>query len=133
MCSSDLAVREFTQGRGADVILDMVGGGYVERNIQCAAVDGRMVQIAFLQGSAVSVNLMPLMLKRLTLTGSTLRARSEAFKAALASAVEQNVWPLVEGGSVKVVMARQFPLSEAAEAHRLMESSAHIGKIVLLV
>ena len=127
------AVREFTGGRGADLILDMVGGDYIQRNIQCAAEDGRIVQIAFLQGSAVSVNLMPLMLKRLTLTGSTLRARSPAFKAALANAVEQNVWPLLESGRVKVVMAERFALTDAADAHRLMESSAHVGKIVLRV
>jgi NADPH2:quinone reductase len=126
------AVREFSGGRGADLILDMVGGDYIQRNIQCAAEDGRIVQIAFLQGSAVSLNLMPLMLKRLTLTGSTLRARPESFKAALASSVEHNVWPLVEAGRVRVVLARRFDLAEAAEAHRLMESSAHIGKIVLI-
>jgi len=127
------AVREFTGGRGADLILDMVGGDYIQRNIQCAAEDGRIVQIAFLQGSAVSLNLMPLMLKRLTLTGSTLRARSAGFKAALANAVEQNVWPLLESGRVKVVMAERFALADAADAHRLMESSTHIGKIVLRV
>jgi putative PIG3 family NAD(P)H quinone oxidoreductase len=126
------AVREFSAGRGADLILDMVGGDYIQRNIQCAAEDGRIVQIAFLQGSAVSLNLMPLMLKRLTLTGSTLRARPESFKAALATSVEQNVWPLIEAGRVKVVLAKRFNLADAAEAHRLMESSAHIGKIVLV-
>jgi putative PIG3 family NAD(P)H quinone oxidoreductase len=126
------AVREFSAGRGADLILDMVGGDYIQRNIQCAAEDGRIVQIAFLQGSAVSLNLMPLMLKRLTLTGSTLRARPENFKAALATSVEQNVWPLIEAGRVKVVLAKRFNLADAAEAHRLMESSAHIGKIVLV-
>ena len=126
------AVREFSAGRGSDLILDMVGGDYIQRNIQCAAEDGRIVQIAFLQGSAVSLNLMPLMLKRLTLTGSTLRARPESFKAALATAVEQNVWPLIEAGRVKVVLAKRFKLADAAEAHRLMESSTHIGKIVLI-
>jgi NADPH:quinone reductase len=125
-------VRELTGGRGADLILDMVGGEYVQRNIQCAAEDGRIVQIAFLQGSGVSLNLMPVMLKRLTLTGSTLRARSEAFKAALARAVEQHVWPLVESGRIKAVVARRFALSDAADAHRLMESSSHIGKILLI-
>lgn len=126
------AVREFSQGRGADLILDMVGGDYIARNIQCAAEDGRIVQIAFLQGSAVSVNLMPVMLKRLRFTGSTLRARSAEFKAELARDVEQNVWPLVEAGQVRVVIERCYPLAEAAEAHRLMESSAHVGKIVLV-
>ena len=126
------AVRDFSGGRGADLILDMVGGDYIQRNIQCAAEDGRIVQIAFLQGAAVSLNLMQLMLKRLTLTGSTLRARPESFKAALATAVEQNVWPLIEAGRVKVVLATRFKLADAAEAHRLMESSTHIGKIVLI-
>jgi NADPH2:quinone reductase len=126
------AVREFTDGRGADLILDMVGGDYIQRNIQCAAEDGRIVQIAFLKGAASPVNLMPVMLKRLTFTGSTLRARSEAFKAALARAVEQHVWPLVESGRIKVVVGGRFPLADAAEAHRLMESSAHIGKILLI-
>jgi NADPH:quinone reductase-like Zn-dependent oxidoreductase len=127
-----VAVKTFTDGRGADLILDMVGGEYVQRNMQCAADDGRIVQIAFLQGSAVSLNLMPVMLKRLTFTGSTLRARPEPFKAALARAVEQNVWPLLESGRVRVVMAARFPLAEAADAHRLMESSTHTGKIVLV-
>jgi putative PIG3 family NAD(P)H quinone oxidoreductase len=126
------AVREMTGGRGADVILDMVGGDYIQRNMQCAAEDGRIVQIAFLQGSAVSLNLMPVMLKRLSFTGSTLRARPEAFKAALARAVEQNVWPMIESGRIKVVVAARFALSEAAQAHRLMESSTHIGKILLI-
>lgn len=126
------AVRDFSGGRGANLILDMVGGDYIQRNIQCAAEDGRIVQIAFLQGAAVSLNLMPLMLKRLTLTGSTLRARPESFKAALATAVEQNVWALIEAGRVKVVLSNRFKLADAAEAHRLMESSAHIGKIVLI-
>jgi NADPH2:quinone reductase len=125
-------VRERTGGRGVDLVLDMVGGDYIQRNIACAAEDGRIVQIAFLRGSTVSVNLMPLMLKRLTLTGSTLRARPEPFKAALARAVEQHVWPLVESGQVKVILERRFALSDAAESHRLMESSAHIGKIVLV-
>ena len=111
----------------------MVGGDYIARNLQAAAEDGRIVQIAFLQGSNLQLNLMPLMLKRLTLTGSTLRARSVAFKTALARAVEQNVWPLVEAGTVRVPIFRCFPLAEAAAAHALMESSAHIGKIVLAV
>ena len=127
------AVKAFSGGHGADLILDMVGGEYVQRNIQCAAEDGRIVQIAFLQGAAVSLNLMPVMLKRLTITGSTLRARPVSFKSGLAQEVEQNVWPLVEAGRVRVVLARSFELSEACEAHRLMESSAHIGKIVLRV
>jgi putative PIG3 family NAD(P)H quinone oxidoreductase len=125
------AVTSFTDGRGADLILDMVGGEYIQRNIQCAADDGRIVQIAFLQGASASLNLMPVMLKRLTITGSTLRARSVAFKSGLAREVEQNVWPLLEAGRVRVVLERSFDLAEAADAHRLMESSAHVGKIVL--
>ena len=125
------AAREFGGGAGVDLILDMVGGDYIARNVQAAAEDGRIVQIAFLQGSNVQLNLMPLMLKRLTLSGSTLRARSIAFKAALARAVEQNVWPLVEAGRVRVPIFRRYPLAEAAAAHALMESSTHIGKIVL--
>jgi putative PIG3 family NAD(P)H quinone oxidoreductase len=127
------AAREFSDGRGIDLILDMVGGEYLQRNVRCAAEDGRIVQIAFLQGANVSLDLMPLMLKRLTLTGSTLRARPVAFKSALAGAVERHVWPLVESARVRVVLDRVFPLEQAATAHALMESSAHVGKIVLSV
>jgi NADPH:quinone reductase-like Zn-dependent oxidoreductase len=126
------AVLATSGGRGADVILDMVGGDYVQRNIRCAAPDGRIVQIAFLRGASATLDLMPLMLKRLTFTGSTLRARTVAFKSALARAVEQQVWPLVESGRVRPLIHRCYPLHEAARAHALMESSAHIGKIVLL-
>jgi NADPH2:quinone reductase len=125
------AAREFGAGHGVDVVLDMVGGDYLQRNMACAAEDGRIVQIAFLQGAKLQIDLMPLMLKRLTLTGSTLRARPIGFKTALARAVLENVWPLVEAGRVKVVLSRVFPLADAAAAHALMESSAHIGKIVL--
>ncbi len=124
-------VKGVTAGRGADVILDMVGGDYIQRNIACAAEDGRIVQIAFLQGPKAALNLMPLMLKRLTLTGSTLRPRSAAFKAALAREVEEKAIPLVSRGAVKVVIDSSFPLERAAEAHRRMESSEHMGKIVL--
>ena len=127
------AVRGFGDGHGADVILDMVGAGYMQRNITAAAVDGRIVQIAFLQGSRIELELMPLMLKRLILTGSTLRARSLEFKGALARAVEQNVWPLVESARLRPVIHQVFPLAEAAAAHALMESGTHIGKIVLQV
>jgi putative PIG3 family NAD(P)H quinone oxidoreductase len=124
-------LREETGGRGVDVILDMVGGNYVDRNIQLAAIDGRIVNIAYLQGSQVEANLMPLMLKRLVLTGSTLRAREPSFKSALTSAVRAAAWPWIEAGEVRPVIHREFPFSEAAEAHRLMESSAHIGKLIL--
>ncbi len=127
------AVKDETGGKGADVILDMVGGDYVARNIAALAADGRMVSIAFLKGAKVEVNLMPVMLKRLTLTGSTLRPRSVEFKAAIAQRLREKVWPLIETGRIKPVIHATFPLARAAEAHRLMESSAHIGKIVLEV
>jgi NADPH:quinone reductase len=125
--------REATGGRGADVILDMVGGDYTPRNLQCLAVEGRLVQIAFLRGPKVEVDLMPLMQKRLTFTGSTLRPRTVAEKGALARAVREHVWPLLERGEARPVIFQTFPLDAAAEAHRLMESSRHIGKIVLTV
>jgi putative PIG3 family NAD(P)H quinone oxidoreductase len=124
-------VRDLTDGAGVDVILDMVGGDYIARNIKALAPDGRLCQIAFLGGSKAVVDFLPMMLKRLTLTGSTLRPRPVEFKAAIARALEKNVWPLVEKGAVKPVLFKTLPLAQAAEAHRLMESSAHIGKIVL--
>jgi NADPH:quinone reductase len=125
-------ILEKTQGRGIDVILDMVGGDYVERNIRCAARDGRIISIAFLKGSKVELDLLPMMLKRLTLSGSTLRPRSVEEKAAICRALENNVWPLIASGSIKPHIHRTFPLADAARAHALMESSEHIGKIVLL-
>ncbi|MGF1610269.1 MAG: NAD(P)H-quinone oxidoreductase [Kiloniellales bacterium] len=124
-------VKEATGGKGVDVILDMVGGDYIARDIAALAPDGRLVFIAFLGGPKAEVNFLPVMLKRLTITGSTLRARSVAFKGAIAQALKAKVWPLIEAGKVKPVLYKSFPLAEAAEAHRLMESSAHIGKIVL--
>lgn len=127
------AIREATGGRGVDVILDMVGGDYVPRNLDILAVEGRLVQIAFLHGPKVEVNLMPLMLKRLTLTGSTLRARSVEQKAAIARALREKVWPLLESGEVRPVIDHIFSLQEATEAHRRMESNRHIGKLVLRV
>ena len=111
----------------------MVGGDYIGRNYDAAAVEGRIVQIAFMGGPKAEVNFMRLMLKRLHHTGSTLRARSNADKGAIAAAVEANALPLVAAGKVKPVMFRTFPLREASKAHALMESSAHIGKIVLEV
>jgi NADPH2:quinone reductase len=126
-------IAEATGKRGVDVILDMVGGGYVARNLQILATDGRLVQIAFLTGSKVEVNLLPLMLKRQTLTGSTLRPRSVKEKGAIAAALRAQVWPLLEAGKVAPVIHATFPLAKAADAHRLMESGAHIGKIVLVV
>ncbi len=125
------AAKAATGGRGCDVILDMVGGDYVARDIRAAAPDGRIVQIAFLRGAKVSLDLTALMLKRLTLTGSTLRAREPAFKAAIAAALGAKVWPLIEAGRIRPVIDSTFPLRDAARAHARMESSAHIGKIVL--
>jgi NADPH2:quinone reductase len=124
-------VKEATGGRGADVILDMVGGPYVEKNLRALAVEGRLVQIAFLQGSKVTLDLVHLLLRRQTITGSTLRPRSVAEKAAIARALHEKVWPLIETGKVRPIIDRIFPLPEAAAAHRLMESSRHVGKILL--
>lgn len=126
-------IRQATGGRGVDVVLDMVGGDYVARDIDIMAPDGRHVSIAFLKGPKVTLNLFPVMTKRLTITGSTLRARPVEEKGRIAAAVRATVWPLVEQGAVRPVMHAAFPLEQAAEAHRLMESSAHIGKIVLTV
>lgn len=124
-------VKDKTGGAGVDVILDMVGGSYIERNISCLAMEGRLVNIAFLNGSVAELNFMPIMLKRLTLTGSTLRPQSVAAKAAIAKSLKQHVWPLLESGKIKPVIDTVFPLAEASKAHALMESSTHIGKIVL--
>jgi NADPH2:quinone reductase len=123
--------KQATQGRGVDLILDMVGGDYVGRNYEAAAVDGRIVQIAFVASSRVTVDLMRLMLKRLTHTGSTLRARAVADKAAITRAVEKNVLPLIASGRVKPLIDSTFPLKQASAAHARMESGKHIGKIVL--
>ena len=122
-----------TGGRGVDVILDMVGGDYIQKDIKLLAPDGRLVNIAFLKGSKAEVNLLPVMLKRLTLTGSTLRPRSVAEKGAIARALEEKVWPLLATSRVRPVIEGRFPLTRAADAHRLMEAGAHIGKIVLVV
>jgi putative PIG3 family NAD(P)H quinone oxidoreductase len=125
--------KQATGGRGADVVLDIVGGDYIERNYEAAAMDGRVLQIAFQGSSKATVDFRRLMLKRLTHTGSTLRSRPIGEKAAIARAVEVKVWPLLASGQVKPVIYRTFPLAEAAAAHALMESSTHIGKIVLTV
>jgi NADPH2:quinone reductase len=125
------ATRQASAGRGADLILDMVGGPYVAKNYAAAAESGRIVQIAFLEGAIVNHDLRPLMMKRLTHTGSTLRPRTLGEKAAIAQALEANVWPLLESGRCKPIIDSRFPLREAAAAHRRMETSAHIGKIVL--
>jgi NADPH2:quinone reductase len=127
------AVKAETQGRGVDVILDMVGGDYVDRNIRSAADDARIVIIALQKGSAIQADLMRLMMKRLTLTGSTLRARTNAVKAGIARGLEEKVLPLLRAGTVKVPIDSTFPLQLAADAHRRMEEGQHVGKIVLTV
>ncbi|MCP8940169.1 NAD(P)H-quinone oxidoreductase [Alsobacter sp. SYSU M60028] len=125
--------KQATGGRGVDVILDMVGGDYIQRNYEAAAMDGRVVQIAFQGSSVAEVDFRRIMLKRLTHTGSTLRSRSVAEKAAIAAELEARVWPLVGPGRVRPLVHATFPLEQAAQAHALMESGAHIGKIVLTV
>ena len=127
------AAKAATGGRGVNLILDMVGGDYINRNYDAAAESGRIVQIAFLNGPKAEVNFSRLMLKRLTHTGSTLRPRTIPEKAAIARELEEKVWPLLTEGRCKPVIHARFPLAQAAEAHRLMESNAHIGKIVLMV
>ncbi len=126
-------LKQATDGNGVNVILDMVGGDYIPRNIKSLAVEGRLVQIAFLKGSRVELDTAPIMRKRLTFTGSTLRPRSRAEKADIAQALQDKVWPLLDQGLCHPVIHATFPLEEAAEAHRLMESSKHIGKIMLEV
>ena len=126
------AVGEVTDGRGVDVVLDMVGGDYIARNIDAMAVGGRHVSIAFLRGPQAQLNMLPVMLKRLLLTGSTLRARELDFKTAIAEALLHHVWPLLEAGQVKPQIFRTFPFEDAASAHALMETSDHMGKLVLL-
>src|SRR5450755_831666 len=126
-------VKTATSGAGANVILDMVGGDYIERNYDAAAMDGRVVQIAFLGGPKATVNFAKLMMKRLHHTGSTLRPRTNADKAAMVAAIEAKVMPLLRDGRVKPLMDSTFPLERAADAHRRMETSEHIGKIVLAV
>jgi NADPH2:quinone reductase len=126
-------VKDLTGGKGVDVILDMVGADYIERNIKSLATEGRLVHIGFQKGSKAEVNFMPVMLKRLTVTGSTLRIQSVESKGRIARALKENVWPLIEKGAIKPVIHATFPLAEAAKAHALMESNQHIGKIVLTV
>jgi NADPH2:quinone reductase len=124
-------VKTATGGKGANVILDMVGGSYIARNYEAAAPQGRIVQIAFMEGSKVQIDFMRLMLKRLSHMGSTLRSRPGAEKAAIAASLKEHVWPLIEAGKVKPVMDSSFPLVDAAKAHARMETSAHVGKIML--
>ena len=118
---------------GANLILDMVGGPYIPRNLRALAEDGRLVQIAFLQGPKAEVNFAPAMVRRLTITGSTLRPQSDAAKARIAEELLAHVWPLLDAGRIAPVMDSEFPLDDAAGAHARMESSEHIGKIVLRV
>jgi NADPH2:quinone reductase len=120
------------QEGGANVILDIVGGPNIEKNFKAASHDARIIQLAFALGSKVEVNLMPIMLKRLTYTGSTLRTRPPSFKARIANELESQVWPHIESGRIKVVISRTFALAEASQAHALMESAAHVGKILLV-
>jgi NADPH:quinone reductase len=125
-------VRAATAGAGADLVLDMVGGDYVSRNLEVLAVEGRLVQIAFLRGGRVEVNLAPLMQKRLTFTGSTLRPRTPQEKGAIARALHQHVWPRFERGELRPVIHATFPLERASEAHAMLEAGEHVGKIVLV-
>jgi putative PIG3 family NAD(P)H quinone oxidoreductase len=127
------AARAATGGKGVDVTLDMVAGDYTERNIAAAAEEGRIVQIAVLGGAEIKINIARVMMKRVTLTGSTLRPRTREAKAGFARALEAKVWPLLASGKVGVVMDSTFPLAKAADAHRRLESGAHVGKVVLVV
>jgi NADPH2:quinone reductase len=126
------AVKAATDGAGVDVILDMVGGDYIAKNLALLAPDGRLCIIAFLHGPKAEVNFLPVLVKRLTIGGSTLRPRPVAFKAAIARDLEEKVWPLIANGKIRPVVHQTFALAEAAEAHRVMEASTHIGKIVLV-
>jgi putative PIG3 family NAD(P)H quinone oxidoreductase len=128
------AIRRLTENHGVDVVLDMVGAPYFHRNLRCLAMDGRLVQIAFLQGSKVETfDLMPVMTRRLTITGSTMRPRSTAQKGEIAEALRQNVWPVLAHGRCGPAIFTSFPLAEVAKAHALMETSQHVGKIMLRV
>ena len=127
------AVKAFTDGKGVNAVLDMVGGDYVARNLECLADDGRHVTIAFQRGAKVEIDISQLMRRRLTMTGSTLRARSADFKAALADEIHRTLWPRLNEGAWKPAMDQSFPLAEAAAAHARMQAGAHVGKIVLEV
>jgi len=126
-------IKALTDNAGVNVVLDMVGGSYTPRNLSLLAKEGRLIQIAILGGPKTEINWIPVMLRRLTLTGSTLRSRPIAVKAAIAKALQAKVWPLVDSGKIRPVIHATFPLEEAAEAHRVMEEGHHIGKLVLLV
>jgi NADPH2:quinone reductase len=126
-------IEKLTAGHGVDVILDMIGGDYFQRNLKCMTPDARLVQIAVQNGAKAEINLVPIMLKRLIITGSTLRARETAFKAKIAKNLYEQVWPLLKYGQIKPIIHATFSLTDAAKAHALMESSQHIGKIILTV
>ena len=126
-------IKQLTGHQGVNVILDMIGGDYFPRNLQCMDYDARLVQIAIQNGAKAEINLLPVMLKRLTITGSTLRARDDAFKADIAQKLHKNVWPLLASGKIKPIIDSTFALGDAAKAHEFIESSRHIGKIILTV
>jgi NADPH:quinone reductase-like Zn-dependent oxidoreductase len=126
-------LKEATDGQGVDVILDIVGGDYVARNLKLAAKDGRIVSLSFLKGSRVEIDMIHILLKRLIITGSTLRPRSAEAKAGIAEKLRAQIWPLIENREIKPLIAARFPLEDVAESHKLMESSKHIGKIILTV
>jgi len=126
-------IKAATGGKGVDVVLDMVGGSYVPRELKCIAEDGRLVFIATLGGARTEIEIFEVMRKRITISGSTLRPRPVAFKGAIAKSLREKIWPLIEAGRIRPVIYKTFPLAQAAEAHRLMETSTHIGKIVLEV
>lgn len=126
-------IKEATDGQGVDVILDIVGGDYVARNLELAAKDGRIVSLSFIKGSRVEIDMMHILFKRLIITGSTLRPRSAEAKANIAEKLRAQIWPLIESREIKPLIAARFPLADAAKSHKLMESSKHIGKIILTV
>ena len=127
------AVKEFTDGKGADVILDMVGGDYIKRNLKCLAIEGRLVLIAFLRGPVAEINFAPVMINRQTITGTTLRPQSAESKAAIADALNEHAWPLLEAGTIKPLIDKVFDLRDANQAHAMMEANQNIGKIMLRV
>jgi NADPH:quinone reductase-like Zn-dependent oxidoreductase len=126
------ATREATGGRGVDVVLDIVGGDYLQRNLDVLAVDGRLILVGQLGGHKAQISTTPIFLKRLTVTASVLRARSVAEKTSIANAVQEHVWPLLDAGTVRIAVHSTFPLRAAADAHRTMEESRHFGKLVLI-